>query len=281
MRDKRAWNPRPATLALVRDAGAVIADFQNRGYQLTLRQVYYQLVAQNRIPNTKESYKNLGGMLDRARWAQLIPMDALYDAGRQPEVPSHWESPEAALEALAQQYRTDPWPDDREKVEVWGEKDALKSVLGPLADEYVVAYQSCRGFMGLGALVAAAQRGSWQGLDIIYAGDHDPSGLAIDDDLQDRLDLLGYEALFERVALLPDQIAQYNLPPQPTKRGDSRSTSYLLAHGEGSWELDALDPDVLRGIVEDALLERVPDDWDDTRADDERVREELRGVRID
>ena len=286
MRDKRQWDPTDETLELVAYARKVIDDFHARGYQLTLRQVYYQLVSVNALPNTEASYRRLSQVLDRARWAGLIEMDALYDAGRQPEIPSTWATPAAALESLAQQYRTDPWAEDGKygepprRVEVWAEKDAVKSVLAPLAKEYTVPYQSCRGFIGLSALVAGVKRGGYEGLDIIYVGDHDPSGLAMDDDIQDRFCMAGPEVWFERVALLPEQIDAYGLPPQPTKRTDSRATSYLLEHGGGSWELDALDPDVLRRIVESAIQERLPDYWEEQRVADERVRDQLRQVEI-
>lgn len=77
----------------------------------------------------------------------------------------------------------------------------------------------------------------------------------------------------KRIALTMDQIDQYNPPPNPAKITDSRAESYIMEYGYESWELDALDPTTLDGLITEeveAVLDH--DAWEDSsqRQDDER-----------
>jgi hypothetical protein len=55
------------------------------------------------------------------------------------------------------------------------------------------------------------------------------------------------------VALTVDQVSAWQLPTRPTKTSDSRSANF---DGE-SVELDAVPPDQLVGLVQQAILEHV------------------------
>ena len=78
--------------------------------------------------------------------------------------------------------------------------------------------------------------------------------------------------MFRRVALTPEQIDAHSLPPQPTNATDSRARGYTA---DGSWELDALPPDVLAGLVRDAIAEHVPPDFGERRDADGAVQSRL------
>ena len=135
-------------------------------------------------------------------------------------------------------------------------------VVGPVAARWRVPALVCRGYASLTALEETADRitdgRSPRAATIVYVGDHDPSGLYMDRDLQDRLDRLGAYADIERVALTADQIDEHQLPPQPTKTGDSRARCWTH---DGSWELDALPAAALDQIISDAIEGRTPADW--------------------
>lgn len=265
------WKPRAATLALIEAAREVIE--AEGEYRPTLRRVYYGLVAQNLIPNTEPDYKRLSAILDRARWEGLIDPDAMEDRGRVATEAEHWTGPGDLLRAMARDYRSDWWAGAETPVEVWSEKDAATGVLEPLAHEYGLVYLTCRGFASFTAVHEASERLPY-GV-ILYIGDHDPSGLAMDEDLQGRLDRMGADVELRRVALTAEQIDAHNLPPQPTKRTDSRARGY--GHG-GSWELDALPGAVLAGIVRDAIAGLLPPDFEARQAADEAARSRLYGV---
>lgn len=288
------WNPKPATLALVNDAALIMEDFRGQGFKMTLRQLYYQLVARNIIPNSHRSYSRLSEVMTKARWAGMVPLDCLYDPGREPERPTMWSGPKAILNACAQSYATDRWRNAETRVELWAEKDAVASVLRPVAEAWQVVYQSARGFMGLGAMADVQKRldkhfGNGQNVVIIYCGDHDPSGQEIPRVVHDQLERLlensegdpyGYRTVdVEVVALTLRQIEEHGPPPQYAKPSDARYVKYVAEHGiEDVWELDALPPNVLAEIATDAILDYLPEDYHEIGEADEETAERFREI---
>ena len=264
------WSPKPATIAIVAAAGEAIAEANSDGYRPTLRRVFYSLVSVGIIPNTERAYKNLSATLDRARWEGWLPFDCLDDLGRVADVPAAWVSPQQAVADAAYFYRTDWWDQADPYVELWAEKDAVTNIIEPVANRWGVPFLSCRGFASLTALTQAAERFDGRPTTILYAGDHDPSGLAMDVDLQSRLERLGCDIYLERVALTEDQIIDNSLPPQPTKTGDSRARGWTH---RGSWELDALPAPLLVATIEEHLEPLAPPDLSRRRSEDDTNRE--------
>ena len=109
---------------------------------------------------------------------------------------------------------------------------------------------------------------------VIYLGDHDPSGIDMSRDVRDRLELMtfGWGMTVERLALNMDPVTEYRPPPNPAKLTDSRSSGYAKLYGLGSWELDALEPQVL-----DALITGAIDSFIDRDLCDEVVEREEAG----
>ena len=255
------WMPKSETnKALLVAAVRVIADYEAQGYRLTLRQLYYQLVARDIIPNQQVWYKRLGEVVSNGRLAGFIDWDAIVDRGRVPVKPPDWSSPSAILESAAAQYRLDRWEGQDYHVEVWCEKDALSSVIEPVCDRYHVRFLANRGYSSSTAMYDAANRfrgAISEGRDavVIYLGDHDPSGIDMSRDVFDRLELMTYGRGVEvdRLALNIAQVDEYQPPPNPTKLTDSRSSGYVQLYGMDSWELDALEPAVLDGMISGAI----------------------------
>ena len=274
-----SWNPRPATLRLVQHARDAIDEAEANGYRLTLRSCYYVLVAQNLIPNTVQSYKKLSRILSEARWHGELDFDALDDLQRRVEYWQDWDSPAQFVKAAAPSYRSDWWKDSDTYVEVWAEKNAVAGLLEPVCRDYGVRFLAVRGFISLTTVYEAARRMmKAEGLKgqhptLIYFGDFDPSGVDIERDLEDRLNRLAVVPDVVRVALDREQVEEHELPPQPTKRADSRSATW---DHEGSWELDALPGTVMRGLLTEALDDLAPFDLEDRKADDEVQKERIR-----
>lgn len=141
-----------------------------------------------------------------------------------------------------------------------------------------VPYFSCRGYTSQSALWEAGNRlDSYvdEGYDpvIIHLGDHDPSGLDMTRDILDRCKLFMGGLPVERIALTIDQIQEFKLPPNPTKRTDSRAPRYVRKFGNDSWELDALDPDYIKSIIEDKIQEYIDfDPWNEALEKEEEGR---------
>lgn len=259
-----------AALEIIGQANAIIAEYQAQGFDLTLRQLYYQFVARDLIANKMREYKRLGSIINDARLAGLISWAAIVDRTRNLESNSHWESPAEIVETCAKQFQIDKWATQEARVEVWIEKDAIIGVIEGVCRDLDVPYFSCRGYTSQSEIWSAGQRlrryiKADQQPVIIHLGDHDPSGVDMTRDIADRLRLFtGRTIEVNRIALNMNQIEQYQPPPNPAKITDSRARSYIKLHGHESWELDALDPATLGNLIRDTINEYVDaDKWDE------------------
>ncbi|TFH39907.1 MAG: hypothetical protein E4H01_17470 [Lysobacterales bacterium] len=244
-------------LKVIEIANEIIADYQQQEFSLTLRQLYYQFVSRDLIPNADKEYDKLGSIIDRGRLAGLIDWEAIEDRTRIVRENSHWDSPSDIIDSAAASYKNDLWSSQKTRVQVWIEKDALVGVIEGICRQLDVACFSCRGYSSQSAMWRAAMRfrdyyrKHKQGTVILHLGDHDPSGVDMSRDIQDRLLLLSNNAPVEvkRIALTMAQVRMYNPPPNPAKITDSRATSYIEQYGNQSWELDALEPRTLVALV--------------------------------
>lgn len=267
-------NFRPDSLQRIEVCNEVIEDYLGQGLRLTLRQLYYQLITKNVMPNTERSYKHLSSLVSDARLAGLMDWEAIEDRVRQPRRQNEFEDLGQLVEAAIQSYRLPRWEGQEYYIETWIEKDALAGVLAPLAREFHVTMMVNRGYSSQSAMYEAAQRFSDSDRSplLFYIGDHDPSGEDMVRDIRDRLELFGVEGLeVRKLALTMDQIDQYNPPPNPAKVSDPRAASYIEQHGESSWEVDALPPTVLNDIIRDAFEEVIDQDLMDKIKDKEET----------
>lgn len=244
----------------------IIREYQAQGLRMTLRQLYYQLVSRALIPNADRSYKNLSSLVSNARLAGLLDWDAIEDRGRQPRKAAEWDDPAQLMESALYAYRLPRWKTQSRHVELWVEKDALSSVLAPIANEFHVTLMVNKGYSSQSAMYESAERFRAQQratLDtdnplLLYMGDHDPSGEDMVRDVRDRLVMFGVDDLqVTKIALTMSQVRRYNPPPNPAKVTDPRAEAYIAEFGDSSWELDALPPDVLAALVREALEEVV------------------------
>lgn len=127
---------RQDTLSVIATAEGICEEYARQGYDLTLRQLYYQFVARGLIPNRDSEYKRLGSIVNDARLAGLIDWDHLTDRTRTLRDLAHWDSPESIVDEVARQYRTARWDDQPRRVEVWIEKDALVGVLAAVSERW-------------------------------------------------------------------------------------------------------------------------------------------------
>ncbi len=225
----------PASEQIIERADAICAEYAAQGFDLTLRQLYYQFVARGFIPN---------------------------------------------------------------RVEVWIEKDALVGVIEGVCQRNDVPFFSCRGYTSQSEMWGAGQRLSGYFADgaervtIIHLGDHDPSGIDMSRDIEDRLrrflrydddengtEHADYDFEVERIALNLDQVKRLNPPPNPAKITDSRAGGYIRRFGPTSWELDALDPRTLDSLIDGAIVAHRDDStWAEDTARQGAGREQLRAI---
>lgn len=241
------------SLDLIELVNQVVDEYSAQGYELTLRQAYYQLVARGYIPNNERSYKNIGNLINDGRLAGLIDWHSITDRTRNLRNNDHWNNPQEVIASARYSYLLDKWEGQPNYVEVWVEKDALVDIVGQACRPLDTPYFSCRGYTSQSEMWSAARRfirqDDRENRIIIHLGDHDPSGIDMTRDIQERLALFGADVYVKRVALTMTQIDTYNPPPNPAKLSDSRCRKYIDLYGDESWELDALEPQVITDLI--------------------------------
>jgi hypothetical protein len=271
---------------LINVAAGILSKYADQGLDLSLRQLYYQLVATayNQLPaewidpstgskNNEKSYKKIGDLINNARLAGLLDWDMLTDRGRTPDRLGMWDDPVDRLEWAAKTHRLDKWVDQPNYVWVMIEKQALEGVMIPVCRSLEIPFIANKGYSSASAMYEIGRefyrhRRHGQEIHVLYLGDHDPSGLDMTGDVLTRLELFS-EGVVEvhRLALNMDQVQLYNPPPNPAKQTDSRYFAYVGQYGDECWELDALTPTVLRDLVRGAVEElRDPDIWAESLA---------------
>jgi len=225
-------------------------------HPMTLRQVFYRLVSGLVLKNTEASYKRLSRVLVLARQDGAIPWDWIEDRLREPRHVSMWDDLADFAEVAARAYRRDVWATQPDYLEVWLEKDALSGVFVQVLEPYGVTLNVGRGYDSWSSIHNAARRLD-DSTTILYFGDFDPSGEDMVRSLAERLGFFGCWPEIVKVALNPEDIARYSLPPMPAKKSDSRAAAHIAEHGDVAVELDALEPPVLRERLELAIRERM------------------------
>lgn len=254
----------------------ILEEYRNDGYVLTLRQLYYQLVSKDIIPNNDREYAKLSNILKKGRMAGIVDWSAIEDRVRVPKLPYWVRDVQHAIQDTIEQYRVDRMQGQQRNIEIWVEKDALSNVLFRVTSKYHIWLMVNRGYSSISAMYDAHRR-LRSGDVILYFGDHDPSGKDMVRDIRERMEEFGREVDVRPVALTMEQIRRFNPPPNPAKITDPRAKWYIREYGRTSWELDALPPRELIRLAEEAVEELIDLDLYNRCLDrEQRDIEELR-----
>jgi hypothetical protein len=277
----KRFNFREPTLRIIELMEGICMEYAKQGFVLTVRQLYYQLVARDIVPNTERSYKNITNIANDARLAGLIDWDMIEDRTRAFVRRQRWDSGAQIMESAARSFHMDMWPQQPSRVFVIIEKEALVGVLEPTCRKWDVPLLAARGYPSSTVLREFAELdlipADAQGLVILHLGDHDPSGIDMTRDLRERIDLFARgQVQLVRIALNMEQIEQFNPPPNPAKTTDSRFADYQRKYGTESWELDALPPQELAELVETEIKAHIePEEWLRRHKAVERIRRKI------
>lgn len=234
---------------------SIIEDMQ----PMTVRQVFYQATVRGLVDKSEAGYNKVQSNLSTMRRSGILPYDWLVDNTRWQRKPRTFSSVQQALDDTAKLYRKSLWNDIDSYVEVWLEKDALSGVITPITSLYDVPLMVARGYASLSFLYEAGTYiNSLEVPAYIYhLGDFDPSGVNAGERIEESLREYApdVELHFERIAVTPEQISEWDLPTRPTKTTDTRSKGF----GDISVELDAIAPDDLRDLVETAIQRHLPE----------------------
>lgn len=251
----------------------VVEKFQRQGYTASIRQIYYQLVSHYGLPNTKDGYDKVQELLVHARRGGYVPFNSIVDRGREIDGRLRGNGENETVEegiasciqmarGAADYYSLDPWRELAEVPLIMVEKDALSGVLAPICRQHGVPFISAHGnpsitlLKDLADMMIARAEGGDSKYILLHLTDHDPAGLygmvsqltSDDSDVQLFGAELGVDWEYRRIGLTLDQVQRYGLPPNPLK-DHSNAAQYREQYGPESWELDALDAEVLAEIV--------------------------------
>lgn len=253
----------------------------------TIRQLFYQMVAKKGYPNSRASYGHFSKALVEGRLEGEIDYERIIDMSR----PEYFNDPEEGdpmrelrrqVEGLITGLNVNAWDEQPVYLEVWIEKEALSRVVYPVCQRYNVNLIVGRGYSSYTQVAKALDRfPAGKKVRILYLGDHDPSGLHIQEKLTSRLNEYGHakgkdlDIEVQRIALTFEQAQQLHLPPSKMKKLGQKSRAYQKLYGEEVWELDALEPALLLELVEKAILGMMDKvKWEANRERLERFRNE-------
>ena len=250
------------SLQLLEQVKEIIAGYS---FALTLRQIYYQLVAKQIIPNQLKFYTRLSRLCVIGRDEGLLPEDAFADRLRVIDKRSSWADLNEFMTTVRNAYRKDIWADQPNYIEIWSEKDALRGVITQVTHALDVSLLICRGQVSRTVIYESYERFAkkiqeGKNCYLFYFGDFDPSGLSIYYSLMERLRKYGgygKKINFQRIALTPSQIDTYHLPQDPAKRSDPNFKNFVAKYGDNVVELDALPPDILQDLIRDCIEAKI------------------------
>ncbi len=248
------------TIAVREEILAVLASFDG---PMSSRQVAYQLVGRRAIENTEKEKERIGRTIVAMRQEGLIPYSRIVDRTRSKHQRPSWAGVTDIMEAAASQYRRNLWADQPVIPMIACEKRALEGVFSGIVDEYGVSLWTFGGFNSLSfdyewseairEITDAGKR-----VSVAYFGDHDPSGICIEDTSFDRLgEEFGADFEWCRLGLNPEDFEEFKLAPIPVKPTDRRTKAFLSKFGDHAAELDALPPAELERRIREAIEQHI------------------------
>jgi hypothetical protein len=154
--DKRFYS---AKQALVEPTQDVLDEYAAAGFLLPPRSVAYRLEGRGEIVKDEATFQRVEDVVKDSREMGLIAWDLIaLDTGRRVHKVPTWESASAQLRAASDQLRLDKWANQDHAVEVLIEKDGLRGVVEPPADEFEVRVRPTKGYDGIGSVREVALR---------------------------------------------------------------------------------------------------------------------------
>ena len=225
---------------------------------LTVRGVCYQMFVAKLLGSmAKNDTAKISRLLVYAREIGLVPWEFIVDETRLIEREAQWKDVAEYCEIVKRSYRRDFWAYQPYNLQVWSEKATVGGILRPVIEEYGVSFLAIHGFNSATKIYEAAQNtvDDERKTIILYVGDRDPSGMYMSDvDLPVRLKRYGGRFTLRRIALTAADVSQNRLPSFDAKVTDPRYRWYRSRYGDRAWELDAMDPNVLRERVKKKIL---------------------------
>jgi hypothetical protein len=249
---------------------------------ITGRGIGYKLFTAGLIPSMDRTpMQRVYRLLKLAREQGMIPWEWIVDETRELERRPCWDDPAQYVEAVSRSYRRDYWNHQPARVQLWSEKGTVRGVLAPVLNKYGVGFLPVHGFNSATNVHDIAEDDDGRPLIVLYVGDYDPSGLCMSEwDIPRRLAKYdGDHVELKRIALTREHLDDLPSFPASDKKKDTRYSWFVNNYGSRCWELDALDPNDLRDLVEEAIRDEIePNAWNHCALVERAEQESLRTV---
>ena len=260
--------------------GTVLTSYGND--RISIRHLCYRLAGAGIIPKTERAFGQLGEHLVTWRKQGLIPFGRFVDATRWYHGSTTFDNAADALEDSISGYRKNLWRTQPFHVEVWVEKEAVASIVVPVADSWGIKTFVCRGFTSLTSTWEAAEifkQALSNGKEpiILYLGDYDESGVWCGTTIQNHFKLHGLDGQVEfvRVAINQEQIHQFNLPTRPPK--ERKGSKWV----DRCVEIDTLSSAQIRELLENEITSSIEsEEWNRLRVIEQAEQETLEKILV-
>ena len=241
---------------------------------LTVRRVHYLLLNHPPLKHDKKpsstyrndlpSYKALANLLTRARLSNQVPMNSIEDITRPIRLGGGFDSVteyiQEATENFLIGYRRDLQKGQRNHIEIVLEKNALRTVLEVVAEEYCIPMTTARGYVSLppkAEIATRFRRSGKETLVLLLLTDFDPDGEEIAKSTARSLrdDFRIFSIHSEKVALTADDVRKHNLPSDMDAKKSSTNYKKFIAEfgSDRVVELDAAPVEFLQQKLRDAI----------------------------
>ena len=242
-----------------------VLDLTQKYERMTIRQVFYQLESSGTVEKTEGGYRQVQAQVLKMRRDEALPWSFITDNTRWQRKPQSYQDIGEYVDRVSRSYRRDLWQGRGVRIEVWLEKDALADLVVDVTARWDVALMVSRGQSSVTFLHTAAKiaEDAWEhdaAETYIYAlYDFDAGGMRAANKVEHELPTYAPETPihFERLAVTEDQIYEWDLPTRPAKRTDPEAAKFAAEYGSEAVELDAIDPDQLKGLVDQAIESHV------------------------
>ena len=240
------------SLERIEAVNSILTEYEAQGYQMTIRQLFYQMVSRKITPFDNREYDKLITLIANGRNSGYIDWGQIVDRSRDAYQVKMFDSVESALKQAAKKYYIDIWQGMPLKPVIWYEKAGLAQIIGRVAAKYNIEHMATRGENSLTWLHSVSQQSA---IVILYLGDHDGHGVQISDGMQSKVKLYSNGTVqFKRIAISLDQGEAINAPKIPLKDVKNLSFDYAQRFGcKYGYEIDAFSPVQLSQLIEDEV----------------------------
>ncbi len=285
------YQPRKATQRILEHIQEVLDTYADN-LPLTLRQIYYRLVAtHDDYPKSDAFYQKLSTILSRARRAGIISWDAIRDDGVTERSCgggySGLEQFKASVLQDAEWYSRSKRLGQSKQIIVLCEAAGMIPQIVDAVGDYPAIVRSCGGMDSVTAKRGLAGLCTDKDTVILHCGDFDPSGISIfysiyfdvrqmviDGCHMDGVEPPAFDC--KRVTILEEHVTQFNLLTGTIKTADACKDWYPGLNGNpiATCEAEALAPDELQRLVRVAVEAEVDMDAFDDAVEQEEIERE-------